>query len=67
MATSESTTGMPDLGGQVPGVPNDTGLGGSYHSSRESVRVPLTPEERLIAVERTWIERDAIAGVLEKQ
>ncbi|EFX74895.1 hypothetical protein DAPPUDRAFT_323846 [Daphnia pulex] len=67
MATSESITGMPDLGGQVPGIPNDTGLGGSHHSSRESVRVPLTPEERLIAIERTRIERDTLAAVLEEQ
>jgi hypothetical protein len=67
MATSESTTGMPDLGGQVPGVPNDSGLGGSYQSSRESVRVPLTSEKRLIAVERTRNERDTLAQVLEEQ
>ncbi|EFX76001.1 hypothetical protein DAPPUDRAFT_322830 [Daphnia pulex] len=67
MATSESITGMPDLGGQVPGIPNDTGLGGSHHSSQESVRAPLTPEERLIAIERTRIERDTLAAVLEEQ
>ncbi|EFX66952.1 hypothetical protein DAPPUDRAFT_262284 [Daphnia pulex] len=52
---------------QAPGVPNDTGLGGSHHSSRESVRAPLTPEERLIAIERTRIERDTLAAVLEEQ
>ncbi len=67
MASSEVPTSMPDLTGQVPGVPDDTGLGRSHHSSRESDRAPLTPEEKLIAVERTRIERDTLAVVLEEQ
>ncbi len=70
MATSrapDDLDGMSNL--NIPGrrQPDDTGLDRSRDSSQESDGNPLNPYERLLAIERTRIERDTLAAVLEEQ
>jgi hypothetical protein len=59
--------GMPDLNLTVRRQQGDTRLGRSRHSSQESDPNPLNSEEISNAIERTQIERDTLAVVLEEQ
>ncbi len=66
--SSDDLERMPNLGIPIPLRPDDNGNGGSRHSSEETYETnPATPEERLQAVERTWIERNTLEAVLEQQ